>query len=427
MAGINIREIGLDTLMEILEHGQFSHIYLGAVLDKYGFLEKKERAFLSRLVTGTIERKLQLEYIINAYSKTKVKKMKPLIRTALLMGVYELYYMDAVPDSATCNEYVKLAKKRGFSGLSGFVNGVLRSVARGKDSLEIKEPAIFYSMPQWIYDMWVRDYGKNKADAICQGFFTREDLCIRVNETKVSKQELTDQLTAAGIKVESVDDLDSALYVSGFDSVSSLPGFDQGLFYVQDYSSQLVGKMAMVRQKDRILDMCAAPGGKAIHAAQLADDGSVLARDLTQAKVDIINENIARMGMKNISTQVWDATVEDCDAFEAYDLVIADLPCSGLGIIRKKPDIKYNQTPESLADLESLQADILDKASRYVRKGGRLSYSTCTINKGENDSQVAAFLLRHPDYEIIDSRQLLPDDKHDGFYICVMKRKISEA
>lgn len=424
MAGINIREIGLDTLIEILEHGQFSHIYLRAVLDKYGFLQKQERAFLGRLVTGTIERKLELEYIINSCSKTKVRKMKPLIRTALLMGTYELYYMDGVPDSATCNEYVKLAKKRGFAGLSGFVNGVLRTIARGKDSLIIEDPAISYSMPQWIFDMWQADYGCEQAQAICQGFFEKEDLCIRVNENKISREALIKLFEEAGIKAVAEESLDSAIYLSGYDSVTGLPGFEEGLFYVQDYSSQLVCQLAEIQPDDQILDMCAAPGGKAIHAAALASQGHVLARDLTQAKVDLINENIARVGADNIDTQVWDATVEEPEQLEGYDLVIADLPCSGLGIIRKKPDIKYNQTPESLQELEALQAKILDVAAGYVRHGGKLSYSTCTINRGENDGQVAAFLTRHPDYEIADSRQLLPDDKHDGFYICVMKRKI---
>ena len=422
MAGINLREIAMDTVIEILEHGQFSHIYLKAVLDKYGYLEKNERAFLNRLVNGTVERKLQLDYIIDSFSKTKVKKMKPVIRTVMRLGVYEIYYMDSVPDSATCNEYVKLVKKRGFAGLSGFVNGVLRTISREKGKLEFKDLATKYSMPQWIVDKWSADYGKEKTEEILAGFLESEELCIRVNSRKISRDQLVESLKKQGINIRICDTLDNACYISDYDSLTAIPEFNQGLFYVQDYSSQLVPFMAKVSADSQVIDVCAAPGGKALHCGELAVDGRVVARDLTDNKVALIQDNIARTEAKNVVAQQWDATVLDRDSIRKYDIVIADLPCSGLGIVRKKPDIKYNQTPESLQELTQLQSQILDTVCQYVRDGGILSYSTCTINKDENENQVDEFLKNHPDFKILEMQQLFPDREHDGFFICVMKK-----
>jgi len=422
MASINIREIAGDTLVEILEHGQFSHIYLKAVLDKYGYLEKNERAFITRLVNGVVERKLELDYIIDNYSKTKVKKMKPLIRTMMRMGVFEIYYMDGVPESATCNEYVKLAKKRGFAGLSGFVNGVLRNVARSKGEIAIKDISVKYSLPQWIVDKWTEEYGKEQTENIAAGFFEHQDLCVRVNLAQNTREELKAKLEKQGITVRICDNLPSAMYLSGYDSLAAIPEFGQGLFYVQDYSSQLVAHMAQVKDTDSIIDVCAAPGGKALHFAELASKGQVVARDLTAAKVALINENIKRTGATNIQSQQWDATEFDESAALKYDIVVADLPCSGLGIIRKKPDIKYNQTEESLAELVDLQKQILDNVCQYVKVGGKLCYSTCTINKNENENQVTNFLASHKDFTIEEQMQLFPNVDHDGFYICVMKK-----
>lgn len=422
MAGTNMREIAMETLIEILEHGQFSHIYLKAVLDKYAYLDKSERAFLTRLVNGTVEYKLQLDYIIDSFSKTKSKKMKPLIRTIMRMGAYEIFYMDSVPDSATCNEYVKLAKKRGFSGLSGFVNGVLRAISREKSKVTFKELATRYSMPQWLVDKWTKDYGAETTEEILKGFFTSEELCIRVNLGKISRDDLADRLKQSGITVRICDTVESACYISGYDSLQGINEFREGLFYVQDYSSQLVPYRASIKGSDEVLDVCAAPGGKALHCGEIASDGHVLARDLTEAKVALIRDNISRTKAGNVTAEQWDATTYDETSKERFDVVIADLPCSGLGIIRKKPDIKYNQTEESLAELVSLQQQILDTVCSYVKPGGKLCYSTCTINRDENDNQIENFLRSHSEFTIIDSEQLLPDSNHDGFYICVMQK-----
>ncbi len=419
---INNRLIAFETLLEILEHGQFSHIYLKAVLDKYAYLDKNERAFITRLVNGTVERMLQLDFIIDSVSKTKAKKMKPVIRTIMRMGAYEIFYMDSVPDSATCNEYVKLAKKKGFTGLSGFVNGVLRNISRQKKEIKFTDLCTKYSMPQWIVDKWSDEYGTEQTEKILNGFFTNQDLCIRVNLCKISRDDLADRLKARGISIRKCDTISSALYISDYDSLGAIPEFKEGLFYVQDYSSQLVANMADIKPDDEIIDVCAAPGGKALHCAELASEGHVTARDLTDAKVALINENISRTAAGNITAERWDATEFDQNGENKYDVVIADLPCSGLGIIRKKPDIKYNQTEESLAELAQLQKQILDVVCRYVKAGGTLCYSTCTINKSENEIQVENFLQSHKEFKIKEMKQLFPNEEHDGFFICVMKK-----
>ena len=238
----------------------------------------------------------------------------------------------------------------------------------------------------------------------------------------MTKDELKEKLESRDISVRICDTIDSACYINGYDSLASIPEFNQGLFYIQDYSSQLVPYKAGIRDTDKVIDVCAAPGGKALHAAQIASQGSVEARDLTEAKVSLINENIQRTGATNITAKQWDATEFDQAAENQYDVVIADLPCSGLGIIRKKPDIKYNQTADSLKELVQLQANILDTVCKYVKNGGTLCYSTCTINKDENENQVTNFLSSHKDFTMVNMEQLWPDSNHDGFFICVMKK-----
>ena len=427
MAKENLREIAAETLIEILEKGSFSHLVIKNVLDKYAYLDKAERSFINRLCNGTIERKLELTYIINSCSKTKANKMKPLIRTFLLMGAYEIYYMDSVPESATCNEYVKLAKKRGFSGLSGFVNGVLRGIARTKGQVDIPDVATKYSIPEWMYQLWEQQFGESQAKQIAAGFYVEQPLSIRVNTALTTVEELTSELTESGIVVEADSAIPYELYISSFDRLATIDAFKKGKFYVQDHSSMLVGAKIESRLSGedlKVIDCCAAPGGKSLHIAELIGNrGSVEARDLTASKVELINENIERTGATNVVAKQWDATVLDQSAVDSADVVVADLPCSGLGIIRKKPDIKYRMDEAQIAEIEALQAQILDVVCQYVKAGGTLIYSTCTINKGENDNQVAAFLEKHSEFSMVESNQLFPDKYQDGFYICVMQKK----
>ena len=377
---VNTRRLALDVLLEVTEHGAYSNQVLRAVLEKYQYMEKYERAFLTRLVEGTIQHMIELDYVIDQFSKVKVKKMKPVIRNILRMGVYQIQYMDSVPDSAACNEAVKLARKSGFSTLSGFVNGVLRNIARNSGSIrypdEEKEPvlalSVRYSMPEWIVEEWLNAYGMEQTKAILDAFSKEAPITIRTNVTKITPDALKEQLKAEGVTVQTLEELSYAglpytdayhyaFAISGFDHLMALPSFQDGLFYVQDISSMMVAEAAAPEKGAHVIDVCAAPGGKSIHLAEMLDGtGSVESRDLTGYKTGLIEENISRYQIKNMTTKVWDATVPDESAEDTADVLVADLPCSGLGGLRKKTDIRYKMSRGQQEELEALQRRILD-------------------------------------------------------------------
>ena len=439
--GLENREIVLDILTEVLERGSFVHLVLNQALQKYQYLDKPDRAFITRVTEGTLEYLLQIDHIINRYSKTKTEKMKPLIRNLLRMSVYQILYMDRVPDSAACNEAVKLAVKRHFSGLKGFVNGVLRTVSREKDSLVFDTPSLAYSIPQWMYDMWEKEYGREKAGAIAASFLRDGPTWVRCNLSRASRKEILESLASQGVAVTGLSWLESMISISGYDYLESLESFRNGWIQVQDVTSALVSELADPKEGDYIIDVCAAPGGKSLHLAdKLRGTGMVEARDLSEQKVAMIEENMARFGASNIKAVVWDALVTDEDARGKADIVIADLPCSGLGIIGKKPDIKYNMTMEKMAELASLQREILAASWEYVKPGGTLVYSTCTIDTKENEENARWLLSRFP-LEPVDLTnrvgnafdepslkegmiQFLPGiHPFDGFFISVFRRK----
>lgn len=431
--GENSRELILDTLLLIDRDGEYSHIALKQVLDKYQYLDKKERAFITRVVNGTLERMIELDHIIHSFSKVKVNKMKPVIRMILRSGVYQIKYMDAVPDSAVCNEAVKLAGKRGFTGLKGFVNGVLRNVSRNLARVEYpsreKDPegylSIRYSLPAWLAAQWIREYGLDKAEEIGEGFFAERPLCVRCNTGRISREELAERLRREGVEVTPDEEVPCALWLQGYDHVAGLPEFREGLFYVQDLSSMRAVLWADPKEGDQVLDVCAAPGGKAIHVAEmLRGTGMVETRDLTDYKIGLLEENIRRAGLANIRAVKWDATLPDPEKEEAMDIVLADLPCSGLGVLGKKPDLRYKMTPEKEEELARLQQKILSVVQAYVKPGGTLVYSTCTIHRTENEENTRWFLENHPKFRLRKERQLLPGvDRGDGFYIAVMEKE----
>lgn len=467
---VNEREIVLAVLLEITENGQFSHIILRDVLAKYQYLEKRERAFITRVTEGTLEHMIEIDYILDQFSKTKVKKMKPVIRAILRSAVYQLKYMDSVPDRAVCNEAVKLAVRKGFSGLKGYVNGVLRSVARGLDSVEypkekMEELSVRYSCPKWILDLWGGTYDTEVIEKMLNDFQQEKPVTIRCCLNRGTPEELKERLEAEGVTVAPHPYLPYAFQISGYDHLSELAAFQEGLFTVQDISSMLVAEIASPKAGAQVIDVCAAPGGKALHVAEkllLEDkkrlhedmdgnadgnaggraDGHVEARDLTEAKVELIRENIERTGLTNISAVCRDASVPDPESAGSADLVIADLPCSGLGVIGKKPDLKYKASPDGTDSLVGLQRKILACAQAYVKPGGILVYSTCTVNPAENMDNVHWFLEQYPEFSLDDIHerlcpelrdsviengciQLLPGvHKSDGFFIARLARKV---
>lgn len=400
------RELALGVLMEVFENGGYSNVVLHNTLMKYQYMEKQNRAFLTRLCEGVIERQIQLDYVIDQFSKIKCKKMKPVIRNLLRMGTYQILFMEQVPDSAACNESVKLAAKKGFVNLKGFVNGVLRNISRKKDLIQgdffgtsgtLEYLSVMYSIPLWILKLWEEEYSYEQIEKICQGFFAEKTTSIRVNTEKTTPEELSKELLEENITVSEGIYVPYALHISNYNYVAGLRSFQEGKFQVQDESSMLIAIAAGIKKGNTILDVCAAPGGKSTHAAQLlAGSGQVIARDLTEQKALLIRENIERLGLKNVEVQVQDARVMDDTMREKADIVIADLPCSGLGVLKRKGDIKYKTKEEDIKALAKLQREILKTVADYVKPGGTLIYSTCTINHYENLDNVKWILSNLP-------------------------------
>lgn len=420
---INTREIVLDLLLRTLEEKKFSHLVLQQKLSKIPELSKQDRNFITRLFEGTLERCITLDAMISYLSSVKLEKMKPVIRNLLRMGFYQLFYMDQVPDFAVCNEAVKLARKRGFSGLSGFINGILRKASRTKDlqvcivegKEEIDRLSILFSMPVWLTELFKNRFGVLETEKLFQAFYQEKLLCIRVNQSKISVKDLETSFQKQGLIVEPGKFLDEILYVGGFDSLLELPGYQEGYFQVQDESSALVGRIAGIKQADFILDICAAPGGKTMQIADLLlqqnGTGRVEARDISETKVNLILENRARTKFANVLVRVQDALLKISDKEPKADILIADLPCSGLGILSKKPDIKYNMSEEKQGELISLQRRMLENAKKALKPGGVLIFSTCTIQEKENEENVS-YLVEELGFHTESLDPYLPPSLH---------------
>ena len=444
----NVRDIIVSTLMEIIEEEEYCHVVLGQVLEKYQYLEKRDRAFITRVVEGTLEHMIQLDYIIERFSKVKVKNMKPVIRTILRMSVYQLKYMDSVPDSAVCNEAVKLARKKGFYNLTGFVNGVLRKIAReygsirfpGKDK-PVEYLSVIYSMPKWLTERFLEEYGFETTEKILEAFLEESPTTVRIREYQVEEDAVLESLKEEGVETEPAPYVKRAYYLKGYDYLPALKAFRMGSLQVQDVSSMLVGEAANPKEGDYVIDLCAAPGGKALCVAdKLHGTGRVEARDISREKTELIRENAIRQNFLNVVVAEKDATELDGESLEKADIVLADLPCSGLGVIGRKKDIKYKMSPGKIRDLVNLQRKILEQASTYVKPGGTLIYSTCTIGREENLDNIRWFTQNYP-YELDSLEpylcqelhgdtaregylQLLPGvHKCDGFFIARLKRK----
>lgn len=400
----NIREIVLDVLLTLEQGEEFSHRLLKAVLDKYDYLDSRDKAFIKRVTEGTIERQLELDYYLNHFSSVPVRKMKPLIRCLLRMSTYQILYMDAVPDSAVCNEACKLAGKRKFQNLKGFVNGVLRNLSKNKNALpmpdEEKNPTEFfsvkYSMPEWLVKMWLDEYGSEGVVKLLEGLLRIHPVSLRFRTTlsEERQKELVEEMQKKGVRMEQSQYLPYVYTCNNIEGISTLPGFEEGEFTVQDVSSALAVEAAGIKAGDFVMDICAAPGGKTVLAAEKA--GRVLSRDVSENKVALIVENVERMQAANVTTQVFDATVTDEAYLGQADVLIMDVPCSGLGVMSKKRDIKYHARPENIESIVQLQHTIIENSWQYVKPGGILLYSTCTIHRAENEETVHWILENFP-------------------------------
>ena len=447
--GVNTRELILEILLQINEEGEHSHIAIRNALSKYQFLPKQDRAFITRVCEGTLEYRIYIDYIIDSFSKIKVEKMKPPIREILRSAVYQLRFMDRVPDSAVCNEAVKLTQRKGFYNLKPFVNGVLRTVIRQADQLEypprernlVRYLSVRYSMPETLVLRWLNDYGEQTTEKMLADFLEEKPLTIRCRTYLNSVEDTCASLRSQGVTVEPAPYLPYARRISNFNHILALDAFIQGRIQVQDVSSMLVAEIADPKKGDYVIDLCAAPGGKSLHIGDKMEGfGTVDARDISPYKVGLIEENIRRTGSINVQARVQDATVFDVDSECLADIVLADVPCSGYGVIGKKPEIKYRSTLQKQEELVILQRNILDKAAEYVKPRGTLIFSTCTVAKEENEENMMWFMNNHP-FKLESIDPYLPDELKsestalgylqllpgvhgtDGFFIAKFRRK----
>ena len=403
----NTRELAVNMLLEIAEQNKYSHLVIRNVLDKYNYMDGRDKAFLKRITEGTLERKIEIDYVLNQFSKVSVSKMKPFIRNLLRVSVYQLLFMDSVPERAVCNEAVKLAGKRGFKNLQGFVNGVLRNIARKKEEISWPEEerntagylSVKYSMPEWLVEKFLSERGALQTKKMLESFLEASPVTVRLKETlkEEDREVFLNEMKKSGVRFKKHPYLPYAFEILNAEGISALPGFTEGLFMVQDVSSMLVCEAADIKRGDRVIDVCASPGGKALHAAEkLQGTGFVSARDLTEYKAEMIRDNIRRMKTQNVEAFVSDARQLREEDVETADVLLCDLPCSGLGIIGKKTDIKYHVSEEGLKQLKELQREILSVVWQYVKKGGVLIYSTCTVNPDENEENVKWFTENYP-------------------------------
>lgn len=446
MVSINPREVAADALNEITTEFAYNNMTLRKYLRQNGAMPRQDRAFVTECVNGTLRNLIYIDYIINSFSKTKTAKMKPLILSVLRISVYQMYFMDRVPDSAACSEAVKLIKKRGFSQLSGFVNGVLRNIERNKDKVEMPKDdtpeylSVKYSYPIWLIKMWISAYGYEKTEKICISGNTAPDVCLAVNCLKISPDELKKQLEKENIKVTNGYYIENALHIKGSSDIAKTEMFDNGLFHVQDESSMIAVSVLSPKPGEIILDVCSAPGGKSFLAAEMMNnEGKIVSCDIHPHKIELIKGTADRLGIGIIETKLRDAVEKHQEDFEKYDKVIVDAPCSGFGLIRKKPDIKINKTGNDIDSLIELQRKILDASAECVKPGGLLVYSTCTICKKENQGNVK-YLLDKGKFEPVNIKEYLPENLKeyavgewiqllpsengtDGFFISAMRKK----
>ena len=414
----NLRAIVLEILLESAKGNVLTGLLIHDVLAQYAYLDARDRAFIKSLAEGTIERRITLDYIINSFSKVKTEKMKPAVREVLRLSTYQLYYMSRVPASAVCNEAVKLIKKKHMNGLMGFVNGVLRSIASNPIDIDKTDDlSVRFSMPKWIVERFTEEYGPEGAESILGASIGTRPVYIRTNTSRITPENLKTMLEDEGVTVKETTGPSYSFEISGFDRLGSLPSFNDGLFSVQDLSSMSVGELAAPAEGMKIIDVCAAPGGKSCHVAELLHGtGHVEARDVSDKKAALIIDNKDRLVLTNLDVKVQDATVLDESAIESADIVIADLPCSGLGVIGRKNDLKYRVKPEDIEALAALQREILLNAVRYVKRGGKLIFSTCTITKEETGDQ-RDYISEELGLEMIEERFFLPETSgSDGFY-----------
>ncbi len=429
----NPRLCALEALKRTRKDGAYSNLVLDVVLSESD-LSSADRAFASALYYGVLERTITLDYIISQLCTSSAKKVAPLVMDCLRLGIYQIKYMDKVPESAAVNETVKIAKQK-CSGAAGFVNAVLRRACREEIELPVGRTAyalsINYSCHKSIAKELMDSYGYEQAEKFLAESLNAPPVYIRVNTTAVSPEVLMEKLLGMGLNVSRTD-IPEALAVKNIGNLENNPLFTEGFFHVEDMAAQWAVKVLAPKAGQRVLDLCAAPGGKAFSAAEYMENkGEILAFDLYENRANLIRNGAERLGLSIVRANAADSTVHNSELGQ-FDRVLCDVPCSGLGIIRRKPDIKY-KSAEDFADLPDLQYALLENGAKYLKKGGRLVYSTCTLRPAENENIVARFLAEHPEFSPLEldiagerasARTFWPQsDKTDGFFVAVFVKE----
>ena len=435
-----------DTALRVLSAGRTASAWADASLKaqlRRDGLTGADAALATRIVYGVLQNRALLDFYLGAYCSQKLSRLQPPLADILRIGAYQILFLDKVPDRAAVNESVELAKKNGRGAASGLVNAVLRKLSLNKAQLpaiperdETQALSIRYSHPKWLVRRLLALLGREEAEAFLAADNAVAPLTVQVNTLRTTAAALTARLADAGVTAAAHPWVPDCLELTGSGDLTELDAFREGLFFVQDPAAKLVSLIAAPQKGGRVIDVCAAPGGKSFGAAvAMGDEGEILACDLHENKLKRIEEGAARLGLQSIQTFAADGTVFRPEWADSADTVLVDAPCSGLGIIRKKPDVRY-KSPDDLFTLTVAQAAILENAARYVRPGGVLLYSTCTILPEENGQVVDGFLAGHPDFsretfalpapvgEQPGELTLWPH-RHgtDGFYICRLRRR----
>lgn len=432
----NTRAIVFKLLKKIENDKAYSNIVLDKVLNESS-MTAQEKRFVSALFYGVIERKITLDAVINSLSKIKSTKLDIDVLIILRMGIYQLLYMDSVPDSASVNESVKLAKKCKNPALSGFVNGVLRSFIRNDKKLpesknDVENLSVLYSCPAWLIKKWDKEYGRDVTISMLKSSIGKAPVTVRFNNLRMNDADIINVLESDNFSVAKTH-IEGCYKISGGVAVENSKAYKLGLIFVQDISSQLCSLSLDAQENETILDLCASPGGKTFTTAiKMNNQGKVYSFDLHENRVKLISDGANRLGLKNVIASQNDACVYN-EKIPMADRILCDVPCSGLGVIRRKPEIKY-KNPEDFQDLPEIQYKILETSAKYLKSGGVLIYSTCTLSKAENEEVVEKFLKEHPEFTGVsvnknykelqgDFATILPEYfNSDGFFIAKFKR-----
>ena len=439
---VNPRNTALKILYDVETDLSYLNLKLKSAFEN-AELTSVDKRFITELVHGVVKMKINLDYIISKFSKLKLKKISPWVINILRMGVYQIYYMDKVPTSAAVNESVKLAKKYANQGAVGFVNGTLRAISKC-DKIEYPNDkteflSVKYAFPMWICKRWINDFGFVKAENIMISSNGRPNVYFRTNNLKTDVVSLKKKLEDEGVicdiyQNDCLKNIDYCLVPDKTGNISSLDAYKKGLFYVQDVGAAEIVEVLAPEKGETIIDMCAAPGGKTTHIAEKMDnEGKIYAFDVYEHKIKLISDNAKRLGITIIDASLGDGLIYNENLSEIADRVLVDAPCSGLGIISRKPDIKYLRKEEDIESLADISYNILLNASKYVKKGGTIVFSTCTIDKVENENVIDKFLAENKEFyldPIIEYDNvnkgyitLYPSKDNDGFFICRIKRR----